>query len=188
MAVELQIIRAREFVSLDADEHLDFEASKEALQSLAEACVKRGLERAMLDLRDIPAPPKPMFTPTQLAALVRTFWQAGFGSRQRLAVLYREDPYGGARLFAFIGRIHGWQVRAFTDFEEAFLWLSKQRDGPCGFREDEVPIPITIRRNEIKNMPIVQAAIPRGHDTRRRRSVRKRRSRRALRRTNTRCT
>ena|ERR1043166_5179588 len=186
MAVELQIIRAREFVSLDADEHLDFEASKEALQSLAEACVKRGLERAMLDLRDIPAPPKPMFTPTQLAALVRTFWQAGFGSRQRLAVLYREDPYGGARLFAFIGRIHGWQVRAFTEFEEAFLWLSKQRDGPCGLREDEVPIPITIRRNEIKSMPIVQATA-RGHDTRRRRLVRKRRSRRALRRTNTRC-
>ena len=41
MPVELQIIQASEFVRLDASEHLDFEASKQALQSMAKACRKR---------------------------------------------------------------------------------------------------------------------------------------------------
>ena len=41
MPVELQVIRASEFVCLDADELLDFEASKNALQGLAQACRKR---------------------------------------------------------------------------------------------------------------------------------------------------
>jgi hypothetical protein len=51
MSAELQVIRANEFVCLDANEHLDFEASKKALQELAQACRKRGLNRALLDLR-----------------------------------------------------------------------------------------------------------------------------------------
>src|SRR5882672_10912088 len=103
MPVELQVIRAGEFVRLDADEQLDFAASRKALQSLAWACQKRGLDHALLDLRALPVPAKPSFTPTQLAALVATFREAGFGRHQRLAVLYRSDPHGGARAFAFIG-------------------------------------------------------------------------------------
>jgi len=43
MPVELQIIRASGFVCLDTDEILDFEAGKQALQSLANGCHLRGL-------------------------------------------------------------------------------------------------------------------------------------------------
>src|SRR5258705_341866 len=105
MPLELQIIRASEFVSLGAHERLDFDESKKALALLARACRKRGVHRAVLDLRDLPVPDKPLFTPDQLAALVETFREAGFTRRQRLAVLYREDKYYGVRLFAFIGTI-----------------------------------------------------------------------------------
>jgi len=129
MPVDLQVILASEFVRLDASEHLDFEASKKVLQAMAQACLKRGVVRAMVDIRAIPAPPKPAFTPSQLAALVGTFWEAGFGRGQRLAVLYQEDPHGGARTFAFIGRMYGWQVRAFSEFEQAFHWLSEETVG-----------------------------------------------------------
>jgi hypothetical protein len=154
MPIELQIIRASEFVCLDAHEQLDFEESKRALQSLAHACQKRGLDRALLDLRALPVPDKPVFTPTQLAALVGTFREAGFGRNQRLAVLYRSDPHGGARAFAFIGRIQGWQVRAFDEFEGALHWLSEETVRQPARRENEIPVPITKRQGRVKRLSV----------------------------------
>ena len=154
MPLDLHVIRASEFVCLDADERLDFAASKKALQTLAQACRKRGLDCALLDLRSLPVPVRPVFTPTELAALVGTFHEAGFGRHQRLAVLYRIDPHGGARKFAFIGRIRGWQVRAFSEFEAAFLWLSEENGRPARGRENEISIPITSRPKPVKKLPV----------------------------------
>jgi hypothetical protein len=138
--LELQIIRAPEFLRVDTREHLDFPASKDALQTLAQGCRKRGVHRALLDLRPLPIPPEPLFTPTELAALVNTFREAGFGRQQRLAVLYREDPHGGVKLLAFISRMRGWQVRAFADFEEALSWLSIDKSKSSESAGDNVPI------------------------------------------------
>src|SRR6267378_7669638 len=123
MPFEVQIIRASEFVRLDAHEHLDFESSKEALHAMAHACRKRGIDRAILDIRTVPIPEKPLFTRDELSALVETFHDAGFTLNQRLAVLYRQDPHQGIRKFAFIGTLKGWHVRAFSDFERALTWL-----------------------------------------------------------------
>src|SRR5262245_50184477 len=128
MPTELQIISASEFIRLDPQRHLDFESSKEALRVLAVACRLRGIDRAMLDLRGLPTPARRLFTTAQLAALVDTFREAGFSRQQRLAVLYRRDPHGGARMFAFIGFMRGWQVRAFSEFEPAFAWLSEAKE------------------------------------------------------------
>jgi hypothetical protein len=150
MPLELQIIRAREFVRLDAHDHLDFQASKEALQTLALACRKRGLDCALLDLRALQVPPKPLFTRAELASLVETFREEGFGRDQRLAVLYRNDPHGGARTFAFISRMRGWQVRAFAEFEEALFWLSSEKTRPTEREEPEVPIQFVKRKINVK--------------------------------------
>jgi hypothetical protein len=143
MPVELDIIRASEFVRLDPHEHLDFEASKQALQALAVACRKRGLDRALLDLRALPVLPKPRFTQTELAALVRTFQEAGFTREQRLAVLYQSDIHGGIQNFAFFSRMRGLRVRAFKEFEEALQWLSRKPEDEDESQRGEVPIPIT---------------------------------------------
>ena len=131
---------------MNAEEHLDFQASKDALEGLARACQKRGVNRALLDLRLLPIPPKPMFTPTELAALVNTFRAAGFGRQQRLAVLYREDPHGGARMFAFISRLRGWQVMSFASFEEALSWLSAEKRESTKRDGDEIPIQFPKRK------------------------------------------
>jgi hypothetical protein len=143
MPLELQLIRASEFVRLGPDDHLNFEASKEALQLLARACWKRGLDRAMLDLRALPVPPKPIFSPSQLAALVDTFREAGFTKHHRLAVLYRADVHGGARMFAWISRMQGWQVQAFGEFDEALLWLSATDGQEAADSDQEVPIKLS---------------------------------------------
>jgi hypothetical protein len=166
MPYSLHVIRASEFVCLNAKEQLDFEGSKQALQTLALALQKRGLDRAMLDLRSLPTPPKPLFTPSQLAALVRAFLEAGFGKDQKLAILYRSDPHGGVRTFAFIGRIQGWHVQAFADFEQAFYWLSEEPAGRSAGSEQGIRVPITKLKGDARKLPVTmkRPALTTRHD------------------------
>jgi hypothetical protein len=123
MPIELHLIRASDFICIDADEHLDFEESKKALQKLAMACRKRGLQHAMIDLRDVPVSDKRRFTNAELAGLVGAFREAGCSRSLRLAILYRRDVYGGIRNFTFFSRMRGLQVQAFHEFESAIHWL-----------------------------------------------------------------
>ena len=142
MPVELQVIRASEFIRLNADEVLNFKATTQALEGLAQACRIRGLNCALLDLRSIPIPARPQFTTTELAALVGTFRKAGFSRQQRLAILYHHDIHGGIRGFAFISRIRGLQVQAFSDYEQAMNWLTGEADTPAVPRGEEISVPI----------------------------------------------
>lgn len=160
MPIELQVVRASEFVRLDPRARLDFEASKQALQSLAVACRKRGLDRALLDLRHLPRLPQAQFTPKQLAELVSAFHEAGLSRQQRLAVLYRDDAYGGIRTFTFIGRIRGINVQAFTEFEEGLQWLSAGED-LAGCRCSGA-MPVQINQEEASPTPAPPASTPRG--------------------------
>ena len=142
MPLQLQLIRASEFIRLNAAGHFDLETSRLALAGIARACRKRGIERAMLDLRGFYLQSKPIFTPRDLAALVDTFHQFGFTKNLRLALLYIQDPHGRARMFSFISLIHGWQVRGFDSFESAILWLSDEPVNPATLLAGERSIPI----------------------------------------------
>src|ERR1043166_184175 len=128
MPLDLQIIRASEFIRLGAQGRIDVEASREMLADLAKACRKRGVDRALLDLRALHPGPKPVFSVEDVASLVNNFHEIGFRKEQRLAVLYSSDPHHRARLFALISRLRGWQVRAFGHFEEAIVWLWETTD------------------------------------------------------------
>ena len=63
MPMELQIIRAQEFIRLGAHGLFDLKASKAALAELAGACWKRGINQALLDLRALQPGPKPIYSP-----------------------------------------------------------------------------------------------------------------------------
>jgi hypothetical protein len=138
MPLELQIIRASEFIRVGTPGKLDFNSSREVLRQLAAACRRRGIHRALLDVRDLVLGPTPMLAPGELASLVNTFREIGFTHEQRLAVLYSADPHRGARLFAFIGALRGWTVEAFSDFEEALDWLSTEE--PSELPAKAVPV------------------------------------------------
>jgi hypothetical protein len=122
--MELQLIRAHEFIRLGAQGRFDLAASKAVLAQLAAACWKRGISQALLDLRALHPGPKPVFTPDDLVTLVKTFREIGFTHQQRLAVLHGDDPRHRAALFAFIATSRGWKVQAFDSFEAALTWLS----------------------------------------------------------------
>lgn len=145
MSVELNVIRASEFIRMDPHEHIDFQQSKAALETLARACLKRGIDKALLDLRAMPLPPQPRFTLPELAELVLAFHDAGFTSPQRLAILASNDLHGGAREFAFISRLKGLQVQTFVTFDAAFDWLSEALDGGSREGPGESQVPISLR-------------------------------------------
>jgi hypothetical protein len=128
MPMELQIIRAQEFIRLGAKGHFDLKASKAVLAQLVRACCKRGINQALLDLRALQPGPKPVFSPNDLVTMVNTFREIGFTHQQRLAILYGSDPHHRARLFAFIAKLRGWSVQAFDSFEQAVLWLSRSEE------------------------------------------------------------
>lgn len=118
--MELHVIRFREFVRLNARGQLDMAESHAVLSQLAQMCRKRGIDRALLDGRDIQAD----LTPDELAALVRDLAEMGFTRNQRLALLHKGDPHRRAALFTLIAKLRGWRIRAFGSFEEAVDWLS----------------------------------------------------------------
>ncbi len=148
MPIELQIIRAREFIRLGAHGHFDLAASREALAHLARACRKRRIQQALLDLRALQPGPRPLFSPADLASLVGTFRELGFTEDHRLAVLYSSDPHGRAWLFGFLGRLQGWNIGAFGDFEDALIWLGGEDtiDLQSLAREQKVPVKRTHRQ------------------------------------------
>ena len=148
MPLELQIIRANEFIRMGATGHFDLPASKAALANLAVACQKRGINQALMDLRALRPGPKPVFSPADLFELVNTFREVGFTKQLRLAILYQSDPHHRARLFAFISTLRGWTVQAFSDFERAIMWLSKGKDAPSAVRSPagkQIPVQIVKR-------------------------------------------
>ncbi len=149
MPIALQVIRATDFVRLDADERVNFEESKKVLQELALACRLRGLDRAMVDIRHLPVRDKPRFSDAELAALVGAFREAGFTQRQRLAILYGEDTYGRVRNFTFFSRMRGLHVQAFHQFEDAIHWLWQGTDSLEQIQGTKVPI---VQRNATKRV------------------------------------
>ncbi len=126
MPVELEIIRAAEFIRFGGQGQFDLVASCAALAALAEACKMRGINRALIDGRNARAE----LSANELAALVNVFCDIGFCKDLRLAILHAAERYQRARLFAFISRMKGWNVRAFGDFEQAMYWLSGDQTRP----------------------------------------------------------
>ena len=153
MSVELQVIRAHEFIRLNTQKYLDLAASKDALKTLAQACCKRGLDCALVDLRPLPLQARPHFNTEELAALVGAFREGGFTRKQRLALVYRHDVHGGIRSFAFIGRMRGLQVHAFSEYDEAMEWLAGESAPRDAIRERGAPVPVKQPQADILRLP-----------------------------------
>ena len=154
MPLDLQIIRAREFVRLGTEGQFDFESTRAVLKALAEACRKRGIERALVDVREASS----NLTPNDLATLVNAFREVGFSKQLRLAVLHGGDQEYRARLFAFISALRGWKVQAFEDYERALEWLSVENESANEPEGDIVPIqinsPATALPSDVKRLTL----------------------------------
>ena len=127
MPHDMHVIKAGDFLRWSGQGAIDFETSRAVLKTFADALVRRGVDRAILDVRKVRG--NPPVTYTQLYHLARTFRESGFGAGQRLAVLVSPDRHDKAEFFAICASGRGWNAWAFDQFEDAFEWLT-----------DEVPV------------------------------------------------
>lgn len=143
MPVELEIIKASEFIRLGGHGEFDLAASCGVLATIAQACRKRGIHRALIDARNARA----QLSDTEIAALVNVFREIGFSRDLRLAILHAPERHYRPRLFASLSRLKGWNVKAFSDFEQSLSWLSAapRELRPSHNHHDENGIPVPIR-------------------------------------------
>ena len=128
MPFQLSIVRAGEFIRAGSNGRLDLDETRRILLSLADALVRRGVDRAILDLRKNTI--EPPLTYTQLYDLARTFQLAGFGPKHKLALLVQPNKYDKAQFFAICVSGRGWNCHPFDQFEDALEWLSETIDLP----------------------------------------------------------
>jgi len=143
MPLEIQVIKAAEFIRVNPQGKPDVLASREVLAKLSAACKKRGINRALVDLRSLVLGPKPVFSPADLLSLVNTLPELGFRKEQRLAVLYADDRHHRTKMFAVIGSLRGWLVQAFGEYEAAINWLmlpSETEELEVSRAGEEIPV------------------------------------------------
>jgi len=121
----------------------DFEKTREALSDLASACRKRGVYRALIDVRRSHS----NLSPNDLAALVNVFSEQAFSKFLRLAIVYSGRQSYRAKLFVFFSSMRARKVRAFEEFEEALVWLSKPDKTRSSEEEVEFEVKPTINLN-----------------------------------------
>jgi hypothetical protein len=127
MSYNVQVVKSSDFVRLDARGKVDLAESRRVLSEVAQECVDRGINHALLDVRDLYSD----LVLTDLYALARTFADVGFRRTDRLAVLHRYNSGEKAEFFAMCANDRGWDVRAFEDFEEAIEWFGSPRPVEC---------------------------------------------------------
>ena len=131
MPYNLQVIRVSDFIRLNTKGEYDQEQTRRALSDIAAACVRSGIDSALIDIRDARSDMR-MDDLYQLALAFKTM---GFRKTHRLAILYRSfsgervdffamRPGERAEFFAMCASEGGWNVRAFEDYEHAMEWLS----------------------------------------------------------------
>ena len=120
MACSVHVVKASDFVRLDARGRLDLAESHRVLSDVARECVERGIGAALLDVRDLYTDLKL----TDVYQLARAFHDMGFRTTDRLAVLHRYNSAEKAEFFAMCAADRGFDVRAFEDFEAAVEWFS----------------------------------------------------------------
>jgi uncharacterized SAM-dependent methyltransferase len=143
MPVELQIIRACEFIRMGAHGEFDFEKTRGLLADLARACRKRGIHRALIDIRKAHS----NLTAKDLATLVNLFSEHALSKYLRLAIVHDRHQNYRTKLFVFFGAMRARKIRAFEDFEEALVWLSKPESESMGSQESEFEVQPKVSRD-----------------------------------------
>lgn len=119
--LKLQIVRAGDFIKSTPTGDLDKTASKEGLAEIAVLGADLQGYTVLIDLREV----KSRLSTTDIFELASELVKFGETFRRRTAVLARADhDLGQATFFEDVAQGKGFNVKAFTVFEEAIFWLS----------------------------------------------------------------
>jgi DNA-binding NarL/FixJ family response regulator len=120
--LKLQIIKAGDFIKSTPTGDLDINASELGLKEIAVAGDDLREYTILIDLRDV----KSRLSSADIYVLASKLAKYGETFRRKTAVLARADKdIDQAKFFEIAAHNQGFNVRAFTDFEDAIIWLSR---------------------------------------------------------------
>jgi hypothetical protein len=119
MAANVKVIRARDFVRAQPDGHANLEQAEQLLKGIALA--GEGLEAfdILVDTREVSG----SLSATELWRLAERL--VGFRKTfaHRTAILCPIEKFDHTRFFALCAENHGFNIQAFSSYEEAMEWL-----------------------------------------------------------------
>jgi hypothetical protein len=123
MATTIRIIHAHDFIKVTPDGQLDFENSKKLLIDIASATTSLDDYEIILDTRK-----------AQTGLSITDLWSLAFelGNLRKtfsgkVAILCPLERFDYAGFFALCAQNRGFQVSAFTSYEDAIEWLNANR-------------------------------------------------------------
>lgn len=120
MSTSIKIIHANDFIKATAEGRLDLELSKKLLLEIVSTSPPLGDYHIILDTRKA----KSEMSVTDLWYLAAELSGLRKSFSPKTAVLCPRERFDYAEFFALCAENRGFQVSAFTSFEDAIEWLS----------------------------------------------------------------
>lgn len=119
MPTNIRIIHAHDFLQVTPEGRLNFEDSKKLLVEIAAATPLAVPPEIILDTRKVQSD----LSATDLYDLVSELGNYRQAFARKIAVLCPLKQFDSAGFFALCAKNRGFQVQAFTSYEEAIEWL-----------------------------------------------------------------
>lgn len=126
MPTDIRIIHAHEFLKATPEGKLNLEQSKNLLKEIAVASAHSADYDVILDTRMATSEMR-VADLWHLAAELSDHFRKAFSRPRKTAVLCPTERFDQAGFFALCAQNRGFDVRAFTSFEEAYRWLVAAR-------------------------------------------------------------
>lgn len=118
--LKIQIVKAGDFIQSTPTGDLDMKASEQGLAQIAATGIELQDYTVLIDLREVTS----QLSTADIYDLGSELAQYGKTFRRKIAVLARDDKdLHQATFFENVAHNRGFEVRAFTVFEDAVTWL-----------------------------------------------------------------
>lgn len=120
--LKLQIIPARDFVKITSKGELDLESSKKRLTKIASVISPLALtdSEILIDTREA----KSKMTAADIWQITAEFAEHRMTFCNKIAILIPQNGFDQTKFFDLCAQNRGFEVGAFTDFEDAINWLT----------------------------------------------------------------
>ena len=112
-------MHSSDFVKAIAEGAMDREETKKALRAIAMAAEPLDDYKIVLDVRNADS----TMSAIDIWYIAEGLSDTGAAFRHKTALLCRAERFDDAGFFALCAENRGYQIRAFTSFEEAIEWL-----------------------------------------------------------------
>ena len=119
MTAKIRIIHAHDFLKATPEGKLDFEESKRILLKIASVVVPQDDYELIIDTRKAHS----VMSPTDLWHLAKEISTFGEKFRRKTAVICPRERFDQAKFFELCSYNRGYQINAFTSYEDAIDWL-----------------------------------------------------------------